>query len=268
MTLVGHFAALDPVVELHVPRGLARPLAEALGDIATDRPATIRVEIRRDPIGRWSIRTGDTVETLTGGADAGLHAAIAVISDIAARSAASLNVVLRAGSVEIDGAAVALARVGGARTSTLTAALSIAGHAYLADEVTAVTADRTVRAFHRPVGLRVDGAAALGVTIPPGPYQHTFPLRIGPGAARCDGAPLGTIVLVRHEDAPPGATRIDAARALFQLADMTLEAAGHERAMFRRLADLVRVVPVYELCYRDVADGVRLVEDLTSRKAA
>lgn len=269
MTLVGQFAALDAVVELHAPRSIAALLAAALGDLAVDGAPTARVDIRRDLRGRWSVRTdGETSPLADGGADLGLYEAIGSLSDLAARGAADSGVVLHASCADVGGTAVAMAAASGAGKSTLAAALALAGHGFLADEVTAVAPDGAVRPFHRPIGLRPGGAAAVGVAIPDGPYDYTYPLRIGGRAPLSPGAPLGAVVLVRRGNGPGGVRRLDSAQALFQLANMTLGTTGHERSMFRRLEKLVHSVPIHELSYQDVADGVGMVEDLVARLAA
>jgi energy-coupling factor transporter ATP-binding protein EcfA2 len=173
-------------------------------------------------------------------------------------------VALHASCVDVGGTAVAMAGASGAGKSTLAAAMALSGHGFLADEVTAISTDGDVRPFHRPIGLRPDGAAALGVAIPDGPYEYTFPLRMGGRAPLSNGAPLGAVVLVRRGDGPEGTQRLDSAQGLFRLANMTLGTAGHERAVFRRLEALVHAVPIYELSYQDVNDGVGLVETLVA----
>jgi hypothetical protein len=265
VTRVGCFSALEPVVELHAPRSLVRLLRDSLGDLAVDRTPTARVDIRRHVTGRWSVRLDGASEPLADGtADLGLYEAIGTLSDIAARSAAGSGVVLHASCIDVAGTAVALAGVSGAGKSTLAGALALAGHGFLADEVTAVADDGVVRPFHRPIGLRADGAAALGIAIPDGPYEYTYPLRIGGRALLSEGAPLGAVAVVRRRDASEGVDELDPAQALFQLANMTLGTTGHERPMFRRLETLVRSIPMYELRYRDVAEGIGLVEDLVA----
>jgi hypothetical protein len=265
VTSVGRFSAIGPVVELHAPRALTPLLRDALADLAVDRAPDVRVDIRRDVLGRWSVRTDGRTEALLGGSpDLGFYEAIGSISDIAARSAAGSDVVLHASCAEVGGTAVAMAGASGAGKSTLAAALTLAGHGFLADEVTALRPDGVVRPFHRPIGLRADGAAALGLDVPAGPFEYTYPLRVGGRATLSAGAALGAVVLVQRRDESLSVELLDPARALFQLANMTLGTTGHERPMFARLDALVRAVPTYELHYGDVADGVRLVEGLVA----
>jgi energy-coupling factor transporter ATP-binding protein EcfA2 len=263
--LVGCFDALGAVVELRAARTLAPLLQGALGDLTVDRSPSIRIDVRRNLARRWRLRTDGVTDARPGDADLAFYEAIGVVSDLAAHSAASSDVVLHASSADVAGTAVAIVGPSGAGKSTLAAALALAGHGFLADEVTAVGVDDgAVRPFHRPIGLRREGAAVLGIAVPEGPYDYTFPLRMGGRAPLSDGAPLGVVMILRRHDGDAGCELIEPARALYQLANMTLGATGNERSMFRRVEALVRSVPVHELRCRDVADGVGLIEQVVA----
>ncbi len=95
-----------------------------------------------------------------------------VLNHHAATTATALGrTVLHGGAVDIAGRAIVVVGHSGAGKSTLTAALTRAGHAYLADEVVAIDDDLVVDAFHRPLGLRSGGLTALGLDIPAGPVR-------------------------------------------------------------------------------------------------
>jgi hypothetical protein len=170
---------------------------------------------------------------------------------------------LHGGAVAVDGCGVVFVGYSGAGKSTLTAAMVSAGHGYIADEVAAVDSSGRLCNFHRPVGLREGGAAALGRPIPEGPFSLTYPLRIGGSGVLCDGAPICAVFLVdRSSTTGAGApVPVPPAQALVILVNQTLGAGGFERQIFRRLEGLVRSVPVLELPFKDVTDGVKKVED-------
>jgi hypothetical protein len=262
--LVGTFDAVGNPVELRAPRSIAAVLADALADLVTDGTPASRIEVRRTLRRRWSVRADGAEVSFAGPVDLAVYETIGQLSDLAARAAAVTDIALHASAVDIAGTALALAGPSGAGKSTLAAALCLAGHRYLADEVTAVAVDDlAVRPFHRPIGLRRDGAAALGVDTGHGPYEFTYPLRVGGRATLSDGAPLGALVLLRRGD-DVGSTPVDPAGALFQLANLTLGSTGHERIMFRRLERLVRAVPVHEVVSNDLPTAVQLVEDVAA----
>lgn len=168
-----------------------------------------------------------------------------VLSDLASERAAHTDTVLHGGVLEIDGRAVALVGHSGAGKTTLTAAGVLAGHGFVADEVCAVAPDGTVRTFHRPLGLRERGAAALGVPVSRHRADHLVQLtpasRLGRLAGPC---PLAMVAMVRRGAGPARVDLLDQAPALVELCNLTLGAQGSERTMFHRLATLVREVPV------------------------
>ena len=161
MTIVGCFQALGQVVEIRAPRSLASLLAYVLGDLNTLEEAERRVEIRRDLLGRWSRRIDGVTAPIEGCPAAGFYEAIGALDDLAAAQAASSVAVLHASCIDVGGTAIAFAGLSGAGKSTLAAALATAGHGFIADEVAAVDGDGHVAPYHRPVGLRAGGAAAM-----------------------------------------------------------------------------------------------------------
>ena len=198
-------------------------------------------------------------------ADLALYDALIALNHHAAGVAAESGAsVLHGGAVAIGGRAVVVVGHSGRGKSTLTTALTRAGHPFLADEVVAVDAGFVVRAFHRPIGLRRGGAATLGLAVPEGPYGYIHPYRVGERDALATSAPLAlAALLVRDDEAEtPRLERLASAVALFQLANQALGTADLEREMFRRLDTLVRRIPVFELHYAEIGQAVALLEDV------
>ena len=83
---------------------------------------------------------------------------------------------LHGGAVDINGSAIAVVGHSGAGKSTFTAAMTRAGHRYLADEVVAVDDSGSVLAFHRPIGLRRGGAEQMGSRRPGGSVRSHSPV--------------------------------------------------------------------------------------------
>ena len=134
---------------------------------------------------------------------------------------------LHAGSVTVHGLGVVFVGQSGAGKSTLTAAMVLAGHGYIADEVAAIASDTTIRAFHRPIGLRSAGATALGLCVPPGPFELTYPLRVGDRAPLAAGVPLSRIFIIHRKRAASSVevaalTPIEPAQALVRLTNCAL----------------------------------------------
>lgn len=187
----------------------------------------------------------------------------------AAESMADDHLVLHAGafSVAMDGLldrTVALCGTSGAGKSTATAAASLRGHGYVADEVCALRPDGwIVRRYQRPVGLRPGGAAAIGVsTEPTDGADEGPPSRIWHSPNGADGDTLlGAVALVERRPGPVNIERLPPAAALELLVQHTLGSEGRERVMFRRTEQLVRALPVVRLQYKDVFDAVDAVTE-------
>ncbi len=183
----------------------------------------------------------------------------------------------------MNGRAVAFVGQSRSGKSTLTTAMARAGFAYLADEVIAVDTggvgarasddveetDLVVVPFHRPIGLRSGGAAAIGFTIPAGPYASVHPYSVGVGGVLSGPIPLELVVLLqRGGECEPEMDHLEPGQALFELCQQTLGAADLELPMFRRLENLVRRVPVGVLRYGHVEDAVRFIASTMHERAA
>lgn len=269
---VGRLAVYDTAVLVNASAPLVTELASALADliVSTDRHHLWEAPGHDDPLHflqveqageRWTVRWDGEPSYSGQSMDLALYDALIVLNQHAARTAvAAGRTVLHGGSVVIAGRAVVLVGHSGAGKSTLTAALARKGHAYLADEVVAIDGNHLVDAFHRPIGLRSGGAAALGVHMPDGPYDSILPFRPGPPLG--DRAPLGVVVVLRRSETPVGVqlTELNPPQALIELTNQTLGATGGEREMFRRLDEFVRTARVVELIYSDLSEVVAVLE--------
>ena len=190
---------------------------------------------------------------------------------------------LHAASIKTSAGVIALAGVSGAGKSTLAAAAVLAGHGYVADEISAIAVDPTcnVVPFHRPIGLRPGGAAALGIEIPvttDGRYDSVYPWT--PDAARqSDGGRLAGVAIVTRvesSDALPGRriVDVDPADALARLMQHCVvpsdsrtaaHAARQIEQSFGVVARLVELVPVVEFVYSQPGDGLATLGELAQR---
>ena len=109
--------------------------------------------------------------------------------------------------------------------------------------------------------MRADGAEAIGVAIPDGPFDSTYPLPAATIGALAGPAPLDLIGFVeRHPGMPAGIDHVSPAQALHRLSNHTLGTWGLERETFPQLDRLVRAVPAVAIRYDTVAEGVAMVE--------
>ena len=267
MIRLGSFDLLGRVVSVRASTRLAEPLASALAGLscrAARRAPLLTVE--RFANGDWSVAWRH--EQRYRGPDEGVafYDVLGAFNDVAARhAAADGRVCLHGGSVDVVGRVLSLVGHSGAGKSTLTAALVQAGHGFVADEVTAIAdpsgGDLTVSSFHRPIGLRSDGAALLGIGVPPGPFEHTFPLDATSIGSLGGPSPLRTIAFVERDiTAGPAIEAISPALALHRLSNQTLGTWGLENETFRRLETIVKRVDSVVLRYDSIADGVALAE--------
>ncbi len=158
----------------------------------------------------------------------------------------------------------ALAGTSGAGKSTLGAAGVRAGSGFVADELAAVDPDSLfVRPYHRPIGLRRGGAAALGIEYPPDAWcEQVYPWPVDP-AMHSSGGTLHAIALVRRGDLEPSIEPVDPARALAELVEHTVVPDDEWIVpVFRGIERIVRRVPVVRLTYDTPADGVELLTRL------
>ena len=248
---------------------LAGEVLESLGDLrvtgsesesVSDEPHRLRVRVESDV---WTVSWNGFDRYCGRDPDLALYDALIAINVHAARTAAEAGfTVLHGGAVTVGKRAVAVVGPSGAGKSTFTTAMVRAGHPYVADEVVAIDDDIMVQAFHRPIGLRRQGAEAIGITIPDGPYGQIHPYRVGVNEQLGGASPLALVLLLARDVAAvsPRLEQLSPAAALFNLANQTLGATGLERQMFFRLDALVRRVRVCELHYANPAQAGALVE--------
>jgi hypothetical protein len=273
----GRFRALDFVFDVRAPGEITVLADEWFADLVvnpssprTTPPTTHSTIDVRQRRGGWSVRD---VEGVEGPGDLGDAVAqvIHLVNQGALRSLTG-GVCLHSAAVATDGGVVALVGVSGAGKSTLAAAAVRRGLGYVADEIVAINPEGTVRPFHRPIGLRAGGAAAVAVAIPEasdGRFDVVYPWR-PPSSALDPGGPLVGVCLVRYVSGttdgdvspePVGWTSVRPAEALVELSAgafaMHVDGIDGDRARFRQLASLVSRVPVARLTYgADVSVGV------------
>lgn len=178
---------------------------------------------------------------------------------------------LHAAAIDTAAGVIAFAGRSGAGKSTLCAAAVLAGYAYVADEIAAVSPDDlSVRPFHRPIGLRRGGAAAIGVDYPDSPdgrYDIVYPWPVT--APLSSGGRLAGIVLVdRSDTAAPGLAVVEGPAALLELSQHTVIADELLGVGFVSLDHIVRSVPVVRLTYATTEQALALLATLIDRWTA
>ncbi len=232
---------------------------------AADLPA---LQWKRRWSRNWQLRLagqGSMSNVETAGA---LAESLVAINRCAAESAVDHAAVLHAGTFTVDGTAIALSGASGAGKSTAVAAAVTRGLGYLSDEVCAIDPrSLMVAPYHRPLGMRAAGAAAVGVPIPSpaSRYSFVFPLRVSTVGALAPSAPLGLIAFVQRTTGPVAITELRPAEALVRLTGASLGAVGKERQMFRRFETLARSVKVVQIQYHDVFAAIDALTTLVSR---
>jgi len=186
----------------------------------------------------------------------------------AAIDAAPGCVPLHAAAIETTAGVIAIAGRSGAGKSTLCAAAVLGGYPYVADEIAAVSPDTLhVHPFHRPIGLRRGGAAAIGVDYPDSPdgrYDFVYPWTVTGRLSH--GGVLAGIVLVDRSDAvAPGLGIVEGPTALLELSQHTVIADELLGVGFMSLDRIVRTVPVARLTYDTAAQALDLLADLVER---
>jgi hypothetical protein len=261
-----HAIALDYSFVVRAPDPLAGVVEEALAAIVT-QPVQVseasRIEIRGDGQGRWVMHVDDTESRPMSPGRTIAH----LLEHINARAADSLRheVPLHAAAVaHPDGGVIALAGSSGSGKSTLGAAAVGSGWGFVAEEVAAVGVDDlVVRSYHRPIGLRAGGAAAIGVSIPDDDwFDEVYPWPVPPESRRSGGALLG-IALVQRNDGDSAVDEVRPARALVELVEHTVVPSPDRIVpVFRLLDELVRAVPVVRVSVGAPASALRLLDEL------
>ncbi len=161
---------------------------------------------------------------------------------------------LHAATVQIGGAAVALAAPGRHGKTTLAAALASAGHRVLAEDVSCVRLGPDPAVLPGPALLRVRRDAFERLRIPGATVTTEDEDRIHLALAEgdrggCDPVPLRAVLLLRPADGPPSIERVEPALAIRDLwALSTKLPTEQDRARcFTALAELADRVPAYDL---------------------
>jgi len=268
---VSRYRALDYAFELSVDQPLAAPLTATLEPLATsDTMPGVRVPHRvavRHVDGGWQIESGDTTQRVGSGIAQALARTLEFVNQ---RAAASLvdHVPLHAAGTRIPGSDGVIAAVGrsGSGKSTLAAGAMMRGWGFVGEEIVAVDPDDcTVRPYHRPIGLRRGGAAALGVPYPDDDtYRLVYPW-VPPYERVHDGTLVAIAFVHREEGCEPGAEPVSPARTLAEVVEHTV-VPDDDRVVpvFHQLDRLVRKVPAFRLRYDTPADGVALLHELAS----
>lgn len=182
------------------------------------------------------------------------------------RDAIRAEAAIRSGSIPFHGAAIessagviVLAGVSGSGKSTLALAAALAGWGYVADEIAAVD-PHTLHAspYHRPVGLRRQGADALGLPFPP---ERTLPgdpvdWSVDP-ERHSPGGIVSLIALVTWgPNEPTTCAPVEPVQAMVELMQ---HLAAHDDDIpwcFRAVETIIQSVPVVRLAYDDPHTGL------------
>lgn len=186
----------------------------------------------------------------------------------AAIDAAPGCVPLHAAAIETTAGVIAIAGQSGAGKSTLCAAAVLAGYPYVADEIAAVSPDDLhVHPFHRPIGLRRGGAAAIGVEYPEsadGRYDFVYPWPVA-GALSNGGRLVGIVLVDRTDELAPALSIVEGPAALLELSQHTVIADELLGVGFMSLDRIVRAVPIARLTYDTAPQALALVAELVER---
>jgi hypothetical protein len=193
-------------------------------------------------------------------------------ANLEAARAAPGHIPLHAAAVDSSAGVIALAGVSRSGKSTLAAAAVLAGYPYVADEITAISADDlTVRPYHRPIGLRRGGADAVGVHYPDsadGRYDIVYPWDVCGAATLSAGGTLAGIVLVEwRADASPSISAVSPALALAELTTHTVIEDEQYQPAFERLNRLVRAVPIVRMTFATTEQSLELLAGVVERWA-
>jgi len=258
------YRALDLVFDLRAPAVLADPLRAALVDIETTDAPSDRLTVRRTRRSGWTCRWNDDDGARPSGDEhvfddgEALRDVLDTISASAARSASDRHAILHCGAISIDDAGIVFMGSTDSGTSALVAAAVLDGHRYLADDVTAIDESGGIRAFRRPIGLRTAAARELGLDVPAGPFSPTYPFRVDADSMSRDRTNLHAVFLVHGGEADMSG-RLDPADALVEMYRHSVGAVGSERAMFARLEQIAKSVPVHLLGWQNPQSGIEQV---------
>jgi len=254
-------------VELRAPEPLSDVLHTCLSGVSIDPTVHVDETIDLNPTGdgRWLMST-DGVPTSVG-ADAPARVLVRLLEHLNRAAAVSVAdaIPFHAAAVAVpDGRVVLLAGSSGSGKSTLCAAAVRDGWRFVAEEVAAVDpAQHAVHPYHRPIGLRPGGAAALGVEPPVSPwFDEVYPW-CPPPDSRASGGTLAAIAVVDRTAGVRETFTYSPAAALTELIRHTV-VPDDDRVVveFHRLARMVRDVPVVRLPAGTIAEGLAAIERL------
>lgn len=171
------------------------------------------------------------------------------------------DLALHAGSVTIDGCAIAVTADTGQGKSTLTASLHAAGHPILGDDALIVSRKgdaHHVRAVYPSLRLNPDSAAHFFPGVEGRPMADYSPKRHLPLGATAESAPLAALFVLGAAAETITARRMPPAAAAMAIVanSFALDPGDRDRARQRmtQAAALAAAVPVWELRYpRDYA---------------
>jgi hypothetical protein len=221
---------------------------------------------------------GSRVNRATGGHDV----ASVLVHDVTARALAGTDhLVLHAGGVVHDGAAVALPGVTATGKSTLVAGLVRAGMAYLTDEAVAIDRSSLLgEPYAKPISIDA-GAWALFPDLrtvgvlpePPDARSPTVEWQVAPDDLRLDcvasAAPIERVLFPRYvADIDMRLERIGRGAALVEATKHTFSFGERARANLDVLAEVIRGADCFTLSVGDLEVAVAAVLDLVGARGA
>lgn len=269
MTRSFQIQALDHRAVVRSPDALAALLEECFAGLVAgegDAPDDEEIDLVRVDADRWTmnVSTRTARDARVDGPGRLIVRLLEHVNRAAAISAGDA-VPLHGAAVEApDGRVVVLAGSSGSGKSTLCAAAVLHGWRLVAEEVASVDPTTlAVRPYHRPIGLRPGGAAAIGIVPPAQPFFSEVYPWCPAATSRSDGGPLTAVALVSRGSGRTDPSLLAPAPALTELIRHVVIPHDERVAVgFHRLADLVRAVPVRRLVYDTPDQGVAALEEL------